>query len=376
MPELDFGGLRTVAEDAVRQPEFATVERRSARLRRRRHGAAAAILAVVLAGTTVAAARLDRPQSTTPVLAASPTHLNQVLYLEAVDTTHLYAVGFPCAACPFAMNASDDGGRTWEGRTLPNPRSGVIVLGPRLLISGASVSVDGGLSWRAAARTDTPVEAVAPGHQAWCVREATGCRQVLAVDPTTGQIAPLANQPPIDTLYVVATPTAAGLWVGGFDRATDRPALSWSRDGGRTWAVHVFLEAPAVPSHSPLGFAPQPATADGQTVYAMIGNDTDTGFVYRTTDGGATWSIVRQGEHIESYLGYVTADGAHVLQYGVTPMRYVASRDGGPYLPVELSGDSDQMAVPRAVDDGYVARDGGYLYLSDDGWTWRREPLP
>ena len=349
MPEIDFAGLRTAAEKAARQPEFSTVERRSGRLRARQHGATAvaAAVAVGLASATGYAALRPAPVTESAVrgMDPAPIQVTWVGSIQAGDAEHLYLTVHPCARvrsdCT-ELIASDDGGRTWRGLTEA---------------TGAAA-------------------AVAPGHRGLC-RPASGGAACLvhAVDPVTGQVAALAQQPPIDVTALADVPPAAGLWATGFDRSTRQPAVSWSHDGGRNWTAHTF------PVPGPVPAAPELTTANGRTAYVSISDAAGRRLGYRTTDGGATWSPRPPDLTAGGSSAYVTADGAHVQRIPAPPIdRWVVSRDGGPYQDAHFDGIVGMATVPEAMDGGgyisYTEFDPTAIYLSDDGWTWRRVALP
>jgi hypothetical protein len=112
---------------------------------------------------------------------------------------------------------------------------------------------------------------------------------------------------------------------------------------------------------------------------------TDEPQIYRTTDGGDTWRLIHQGEKIQSFA-FVTRDGAHVLfeqdSDGVAIRR--ASHNGGPYRPAVLfglPGSGSLIGAPTSLGDGrgYLAQSAMHpyeLYVSDDGWTYRRLAVP
>jgi len=393
MPEIDFAGLRTAAEKAARQPEFSTVERRSGRLRARQHGATAvaAAVAVGLASATGYAALRPAPVTESAVrgMDPAPIQVTWVGSIQAGDAEHLYLTVHPCARvrsdCT-ELIASDDGGRTWQPRTLPEPGRIGEVLGPRLLLglirrggtppATRQVSVDGGRTWRGLTEATGAAAAVAPGHRGLC-RPASGGAACLvhAVDPVTGQVAALAQQPPIDVTALADVPPAAGLWATGFDRSTRQPAVSWSHDGGRNWTAHTF------PVPGPVPAAPELTTANGRTAYVSISDAAGRRLGYRTTDGGATWSPRPPDLTAGGSSAYVTADGAHVQRIPAPPIdRWVVSRDGGPYQDAHFNGIVGMATVPEAMDGGgyisYTEFDPTAIYLSDDGWTWRRVAPP
>jgi hypothetical protein len=432
MPEVDFAGLRTVAMEAARQPEFREIERRVARLRRRRRltsgAAAAAAVVLAVAGTAYAVGGFQDAApdpAATPGPAAVPGKppsgpVRRVVHAHAGDANHLYAVTQSCdkppyGNCPYDLYGSDDAGRTWHGRTLPDVDIeifGITVLGPRTVLAGGApvsqtppdpgtiatgsrrmdyLSVDGGATWRELTESAEPIDAVPAGHSA------LGCAEppppstrspseppsiesctVRVVDPVRARVASLANQPPIVAVGLSDAPPEAGLWVTGFDPGSHRPAVAWSRDAGRTWITHVFAEADPVPTHSPPGFAPQLATADGRTAYAMVSRDDDIARIYRTVDAGATWSLFQEGDRAPSFIAFVAGDGAHLLMlqnYGGA--EYLASRNGGPYRPQSMTGVPGTVdLLPQAMAGGgyitAVEADPTAVYLSDDGLSWRR----
>jgi hypothetical protein len=405
MSEPDFAGLRTVAEQAVRQPGFAAIERLADRRRGRMRLAAAAAAAVAVtavAGTTALAVNraAPRPSDVGTTGSVPPRPAGSHLASYAGDGRHLY-VTFECptAGCP-ALYASDDGGRHWQRRTLPDahqPSFGpVAVLGPRTLLMSDRdgtlfASTDGGGTWRPVGSTTTPIEVAPAGQRALeCV--AGELTEPCAVQTLDGElrVAPLANQPPIDVVFVLShVPADAGLWVVGVDRSTRKPALAVSRNQGRSWHVSVFPEAaPITPDGGSvaLGDLPQLYTSDGRTAYVMQvpRPGSEQPLIFRSGDGGGTWRLIHQGEMIPP-LAFVTRDGAHVLfergdDGGVVATR--ASHNGAPYRParlIGLPGGLNLLPTPLGGGRGFIAhsdRDPEALYVSDDGWTYRRLDVP
>jgi photosystem II stability/assembly factor-like uncharacterized protein len=422
MPEPDFAGLRTVAEHAVRQPGFATIERLADRRRGRLRLAAAVAAAVAVtavAGTTALAVNRAAPGppdagTTTSVPPADGVHLVSF----SVDGLHLYVTKGGCRPrdCPPELYASDDGGRHWERRTLPSDDQqtfGPALIGPGTLLMSAPdpnatptpepnplggprqlyASTDGGRTWRPVGNTTTPIEVVPAGQRL------LECTSMDLTEPCAAQtldadlrVAPLANQPPIDVLWIQAhRPADLGLWVSGVDPSTRKPALAVSRDRGRTWNVSVFTAVAPVDASGGtvgLGNLPELFTADGRTAYVMQTRvmGTDELVIYHTVDGGETWRLIHPAERMQSF-SFVTRDGAHVLMEqgndgGIVARR--ASHNGGPYQPAKLfglpgSGGLSGPPMPLGGGHGFVAQaanEPDALYMSDDGWTYRRLDLP
>jgi hypothetical protein len=423
MSEPDFAGLRTVAEDAVRLPEFATIERLADRRRGRLRLAAAAAVAVAVtavAGTTALAVDRAAPSppdvgtsSSVPPEPADGSHLVNFFG----DGAHLYVTKGWCQPpdCPRELYASDDGGRHWERRTLPSDDTqavGPAMIGPRTLLMSVPdpdasdtpgpvltdsprllhASTDGGRTWRRVGITTTPIEVVPEGQRLLeCITPylAEPCAvQTLDADL---RVAPMVHQPPIDVLFVQAhRPADFGLWVSGVDPSTRKPALAVSRDRGRTWKVSVFTAAAPVDASGGgvgLGNLPELFTADGRTAYVMQASlmGTDEPLIYHTVDGGETWRLIEQGERIQPF-SFVTRDGSHVLmvQGSSDIVATRASHNGAPYQPAKLfglpgSGGVTNPPTPLGGGHGYIvqaASDLDALYVSDDGWTYRRLDLP
>jgi photosystem II stability/assembly factor-like uncharacterized protein len=421
MSKPDFAGLRTVAEEAARQPGFETIERLADRRRGRLRFTAAAAIAVAIAavaGTTALAVNRAAPRppdvgTSTSVPPVGGAHL--VSY--SADGEHLYVMKGWCRPrdCPPQLYASDDGGRHWQRRTLPSDdlqAFGPTLIGPRTLLMSAPdpnptltpepntlggprmlyASTDGGRTWRPVGSTTTPIEVVPAGQRL------LDCTTTASAEPCAVQtldadlrVAPLANQPPIDVLWVQShRPADLGLWVSGVDRPTRQPALAVSHDQGRTWKVTVFTAVAPVDDDGRVGSGnlPEVFTADGRTAYVMQTRlmGTDELVIYHTVDGGETWRLIHPGERMQSF-SFVTRDGAHVLMEQGTDGAIVAKRashDGGPYQTAKLSGLPGSGGLvgpptPLGGGQGFIAQatsDLDALYVSDDGWTFRRLDLP
>jgi photosystem II stability/assembly factor-like uncharacterized protein len=438
MIDQRYRDLAGAAEDAARPPEFAAVRRRAGRLRARRRAGGALAAAVLVASGTAGVAAL-RPAGETWDAA---TGGGRILSSGAADAKHLYAITADCGGCPRELVASDDGGRTWERRSQLEGVAGLAtltVLGPDVMMSSGvlgpdapivppnseplppepsatedpyaargpvetTVSVDGGRTWRKAQLSDKPVAAVPAGMRAvdrqtaYFEGEATrhpGKLPLYAVDPASGQVAPLAKQPPLEYPQVVDVPAVAGLWAVGADPDTDKPAVSVSRDRGRTWKTTVFRDArPAIvemrdknqgnsgPAIAYGVSLPQMATTDGTVAYLQAASDGGSGrkegpVTYRTADGGAEWERTSDTAPAGS-PAMVTADGTHVLTAADgSGYQYLGSRDGRTYTRVELAGLPALGRAPRAITDRFFlfqSEDG--LFTSTDGWSWRRVRSP
>jgi hypothetical protein len=253
---------------------------------------------------------------------------------------------------------------------------------------GPQITVDGGRTWRRADIDPDPVAAVPPGTRpvdCGLVGRPSPCR-IYAVDPVDGRFAPLANQPTAITIEegwtaLVDIPLGGRLWVPGLDPATGKPAVASSSDRGVTWHTHVFTDGvPAVVRDGAIATMYLPTVAAGQdgVAHVLIYRDDETVSPYRTTDGGATWRPLLGGPVAAAQdAGFVTADGAHVIQ---TRDVHRVSRGGG-YVGVSLPGYPRELlrlaqGTSQQAPGCYVAFSLWPLYLSGDGWTWRPVDIP
>jgi hypothetical protein len=299
-------------------------------------------------------------------------------------------------ACPtqdLRLFASDDGGHTWTDRERVINLVGLTVIGPTTLIatvqvkgndSAPSITVDGGRTW--STMTDYPVvPAVPAGGTATCGFEPKPetSRKVQAIDPVSGQLAPLATQPEL-TIAGSAEVTDIGgrLWVGGTDPNSGRPAAAVSTDAGRTWSTRVVGDLPQCVQLR--CSSPRLTTSDGVKVYAVI---TDLSarqrFVYRAALTGP-WQRYGDATSVPYHLGddldarsFVTSDGTFVLcQSGseYDGLRcWTAGSETTAYRQIELPGLSSTVRrIGRTPDRWLFAVDysNNVLYGSSDGRHW------
>jgi photosystem II stability/assembly factor-like uncharacterized protein len=386
---------------------FAEGRRRHRRRRRMVVGGAIAAAVLATVGTLTATSTLTAlPRQEEPPADRGPSVVRQeprpgvsgpgaiIQWAGAADAEHVYLAyihcgGSPCRKDSFDLVGSDDGGHTWSDRTTGLAVTDWRVIGPGTLLATRRstmellTSVDGGRTWSELA-TRSSVKAVPDGGELIC-RFANGdspCR-LHAVDPRAGWLAPLSTQQPLRLDQFTSIVDVGGrLWLTGTNRATGRPAVAVSVDRGRTWSTHAFTEPQACSSACG---APSLATADGKTVYVMIG---DTAmlqrFVYRSNDG-QSWSRLDTGNvpyGREPGWSFVASDGSHVIcaigQRGqdVDECQFRAARDGTGYQRAELDGlPTPVHQVERAPDGWFYAvsyAPTSALYGSRDGLHWSR----
>ncbi len=200
--------------------------------------------------------------------------------------------------------------------------------------------------------------------------------QVVAVDPDTG-----ASDVALDP----ANPRVvfAGLW-----QARRRPwelvsggpgsSLHVSRDGGDTWTK---LAGKGLPEGlwGKVGVAIAPS--DPRRVYALI--EAEKGGLYRSDDGGETWSLA-SGHHALRqrawYYTTLTVDprSADVVWFPQVPM--LKTVDGGKTIRsvkgIHHSDHHDLWIDPVNPRRMIAANDGGVDVSTDGGETWHAPMLP
>ncbi|MEU4424281.1 sialidase family protein [Actinoplanes sp. NPDC024001] len=413
MLETHFSRLRSDVGDAVRQPDFATVRGRARRVRRRRAvtASSAALLVTVLTISGLGYATRTGPVASPPPV-VNDGRPRMGLVVSAGST--LYSIVLPCDTCAMELHASGDGGDTWLRRAEPPEATGtdssrlvsLFSLGRGILAWNVRtvavdalatspptpserlwVTLDGARSWHETTIDTEPVDVVPAGTQPVdCDRlNLTSCR-VAAVSATTGRFAPLATQPTGITVLPgwqqrVNVPLDGRIWVPGVDPATKKPAVASSSDAGRTWETHVFTDGvPAVlkgGGRTAENYLPQVAAGPDGTAYAMTYRSDGVVDVRYTADGGKAWSPAVTLREFQQKPGFVAADGTHIVTTGAG---LLAGRAGGRYEPVSLPGypaePRQTQVTSRDAAEPYLVLSPTEPYLSRDGLTWRRIPLP
>ena len=167
---------------------------------------------------------------------------------------------------------------------------------------------------------------------------------------------PVFDKQPVQSIGAIALdPThPQTVWVGTGESWTRNSVsvgngIYKSTDGGDNW---TNMGLPNSERITRIIVSP----TDGNTVYACVpgklwGDSADRG-LYRTTDGGATWSLVLKGSNLSTGCSSVTMDPAHpnVLLAGLWDFR----RKGWTF---------------RSGGDGPTAPSGSGMFRSEDGGT-------
>ena len=268
---------------------------------------------------------------------------------------------------------SDDGGKTWTHRGLEATRHiGAILVDPRepdtVLVAalghifgpnrerGVFRSTDGGRTW-------TP---------ALFVNEDTGVVD-LARDP---------DHP--DVVYAAAWQLRNYPWLSYFKpNVGPGSAVYKSTDGGRTWKRLAGAGWPTV-DVGRIGLAVSPggrvwAIVDAQAALASLDPTRATSSpagLYRSDDGGATWTQVNATPGLASYyMGHVTADPKNRDVVYVMGQSIRRSDDGGKTFRIVKGapGGDDYHFLwinPKRPDHRVTAADQGTVVTVNGGRTW------
>lgn len=328
----------------------------------------------------------------------------------------------PPAECDLTLEATADGGRTWQRRPVPrlpmqeeveSDTPSVDVIGPRSLLLIADgkrqkLSIDGGYHWTAPpTRSGEPVAAASQSDlvraacpDVWSLSSELvgqwkgGCArpELVAINSATGVDAPLASQPPLAVVTDAFRGADGSVWAQGTDAAA-RPSAAVSRDGGQTWIARPIPGLEDGPGQLLL----QVVTRNGRTAYALRLPTSDEAQelpIARTDDGGLTWhSLPRdRGRPVRAraIFAHVLPDGSlAVNQYKPNPDKSNPVNPEAPTTSVSSDGVTFERlgGVPSLVQmqafpggtlgvvDPTVVSAGTQIYVTTDGDTWRALPL-
>ncbi len=200
--------------------------------------------------------------------------------------------------------------------------------------------------------------------------------KVLFVAPTAGAIDLAIDPANPDRVYAAiwehySTPFQ---WVAGGTHS----GIWQSLDGGETWSrLAGGLPEPA-PSIGRIGLAI--AASSPQTVYALILDDPGSLIgVYKTTNAGVSWfrADPPAGSHriifggFGYYFGQIRVDPLDPLKVYLLDVYHSRSTDGGATWTNVINGihvDHHDLAIlPGRL---YMANDGGFYTSTDGGSTW------
>jgi len=402
VPDLDAPNLesrlarsRSDLLDEIEQPPMAVVRRRATRIRRRRSVAAGATALAVLGVIGLAARpwQSDGPPQVTAtdppaiapvyrgggieIIGLSPTPVyglnGQIADVEFTDRDNGFAAAGCTPRCP-ELARTTDGGLSWREAKVTPTGSGPVDLiafpgGHWLLDGDLDRSSPDGSAWRIVNPPLESTRADIGSDELPRVEQPAGRLAVWSWE--SGRLGPLKNQPQLSARWVAPAPTADGAWwVGGLVGTS--PAVSVSRDSGRTWTT-TTLPGTADPADSVT------VSTLGTEAYAAARAETGQVLgIYHSTDNGKSFTATfRAGKNTPApYSGDLVPllDGRllAVESDGLAGSWWVSDDDGSSFSPIpELPAAS---SIHRTYA-GYVVYGlfgGSWAAFSHDGTHWQK----
>lgn len=259
---------------------------------------------------------------------------------------------------------SNDGGETWAFVGLPDAgQIGEMKVHP----DDPSVAYVAALGSPFGTNAQRGVFKTTDGGDNW--------EKVLFIDDSTGVVDLAMNPERPDELF-------AGAWSAERDPWTIQSGTRWneggglykSTDGGETW---THLES-GLPSGETLigktGITISPADTD--RLWAMVSANDPHGGVYRSDDGGETWTRTNHHNKLRQREFYYTYIFAHPTDpntvYGINTDMYESIDGGQTFEEVDVPhGDVHGLWVnPEDPDRMIVTNDGGGQVTVNGGQSW------
>jgi photosystem II stability/assembly factor-like uncharacterized protein len=267
---------------------------------------------------------------------------------------------------------STDGGKNWKQVWNQEGQIGTMVVHP----TNPDIAYAAVLGHAFGPNPERGVYRTTDGGKSW--------QKVLFKDPDTGASDVCLDPSNPRILF-------AGLW-----QTRRRPwemisggtgsGLYMSRDGGDTWKQLVAKPAEGEPGKGlsegiwgKIGVAVAPS--DGRRVYALI--EAEKGGLYRSDDGGETWSLASSGHYLRQrawYYSTLAVDPKNPDVVWCPQVPLLKSIDGGKTFHrvkgLHHGDNHDAWIDPRDPKRIIISNDGGVDISTDGGESWYAPALP
>jgi photosystem II stability/assembly factor-like uncharacterized protein len=272
---------------------------------------------------------------------------------------------------------STDAGKTWKHVWNQEGQIGTMVVHPK----NADIAYAAVLGHAFGPNPERGAYRTTDGGRTW--------NKVLYKDPDTGASDVCLDPSNPRILF-------AGLWQARrrpweFTSGGPGSGLYMSRDGGDTWMQLLAKEGPQPPGTygkglpegiwGKIGVAVAPS--DGRRVYALIEAEGDKGGLYRSDDGGESWSLASSGHYLRQrawYYSTLTIDPKNPDVVWCPQVPMLRSIDGGKTFKRVKGmhhGDNHDLWIDPANPKRMIgSNDGGVDISVDGGETWFAPPLP
>ena len=294
------------------------------------------------------------------------------VYITGTTTSLDFPVknGFQPSIGGAPLRASADSGRSWTSSAIASPvltvaastnPNGVFFAGT---LKGVYKSFDAGKTWIfLSSATQFQVNAIVVDASDPSVVYSASYDGVLKSQDAgltwRGSFPRPRND---DDVYMLVSPPArpgtlfAGIAGGGIESA---PNLYRSTDAGATWSV-----LPNSPINT-FALTTDPSSPD--VLYAGVPFGTGLG-IYKTSDGGDTWTKLAA---LQLAFDTLAVAASPTAVYAATDKGVMRSRDGGTtWTATSITASADTVAVDPTNPHVVYVNAGGIYVSTDDGDTW------
>jgi len=200
-------------------------------------------------------------------------------------------------------------------------------------------------------------------------------KKVLYISEKVGAVALAMNPANPQEIYAGAWQAERKPWTIMSGGPAKQTGIYKTTDGGETW-THLTTAAKGLPTGNIGKIDIDVARSKPSTVYALMEADQGQGGLYRSDDSGATWTRVSNDNRLLGrpfYYTYVDVDPEDPETVWVNNLSLVTSGDGGRTWRTVPTPHGDNHGMWLNPDDPAImiqSNDGGANVSLDGGRTW------